>query len=418
MSKRLTTTVDGKAALRDKRAQGIAAMGLVTRECDRFRVATPSLRGRTAGYEVWRDDAGVIRCSCLEYEEHASEDSSFRCEHILAVKHSLLAKNSEALGTASREKALASTSESAPLPAGEANESTRPEVAGASQVQPDGALSNAEQEEKVEVPVASESIAPISNLRSLARPPVTEELEMPTEHDRYTAAEATVDKEPEIDPLAQPEIPVVPPGFINTLRALRQQIEPAETRAIKGWAGQQENRRLVELVEWHAIVDVLDRIVPTWSYSIRNLVQIGHMVAVTAAITIDGVTREGVGTGAAESAVGIEQAEREALKRAAVKFGVTRDCEERDLRAREEATGSSSHFLSDPLAKSMADLVTPKQLGMMRALAREAAVNVEDECQSIYRCKTGELSKHAASAVIIHLQGLPQAAEERMRRAS
>jgi hypothetical protein len=34
--------------MRDKRAQGIAAMGLVTREGDHFRVATPSLRGRTA----------------------------------------------------------------------------------------------------------------------------------------------------------------------------------------------------------------------------------------------------------------------------------------------------------------------------------------------------------------------------------
>ena len=31
---------------RDKRAKSIAAMGLVNREGDRFRVATPSLRGK------------------------------------------------------------------------------------------------------------------------------------------------------------------------------------------------------------------------------------------------------------------------------------------------------------------------------------------------------------------------------------
>ena len=37
---------DRKAVMRDKRAQGIAAMGLVTRENDRFRVLTPTLRGR------------------------------------------------------------------------------------------------------------------------------------------------------------------------------------------------------------------------------------------------------------------------------------------------------------------------------------------------------------------------------------
>lgn len=78
--------------MRDKRAQGIAAMGLVTRDGDRFGVASPSLRGRTAKYEVWRDEGGRVRCSCLEFEEAAETDASFRCEHILAVKHHLLAK--------------------------------------------------------------------------------------------------------------------------------------------------------------------------------------------------------------------------------------------------------------------------------------------------------------------------------------
>ncbi|MCA1849815.1 MAG: SWIM zinc finger domain-containing protein, partial [Acidobacteria bacterium] len=91
-----TTATDRKAILRDKRAQGIAAMGLVTREGDRFRVTAPTLRGRRASYEVWRDEAGKVRCSCLEFEEQTADDPGFRCEHILAVKHSLLAKNSEA----------------------------------------------------------------------------------------------------------------------------------------------------------------------------------------------------------------------------------------------------------------------------------------------------------------------------------
>src|SRR5215211_4452492 len=97
MSNAAAATTDRKALMRDKRAQGIAAMGLVTREGDRFLVATPTLRGRKSSYEVWRDDAGKVRCSCLEYEEQASADASFRCEHILAVKHSLLAKNTEAV---------------------------------------------------------------------------------------------------------------------------------------------------------------------------------------------------------------------------------------------------------------------------------------------------------------------------------
>ena len=69
MSTAATTTTDKKAIMRDKRAQGIAAMGLVNREGDRFRVTTPSLRGKRASYEVWRDGAGQVRCSCLEVEE-------------------------------------------------------------------------------------------------------------------------------------------------------------------------------------------------------------------------------------------------------------------------------------------------------------------------------------------------------------
>jgi glutamine cyclotransferase len=56
----MTAVLDKKALMRDKRAQGIAAMGLVNREGDRFRVTTPTLRGRRASYEVWRDETGRV----------------------------------------------------------------------------------------------------------------------------------------------------------------------------------------------------------------------------------------------------------------------------------------------------------------------------------------------------------------------
>ena len=81
--------------MREKRAQAIAAMGLVTREGDRFRVATPGLRNKQQSYEVWRDENAKVRCTCLEFEETIAENPAFRCEHILAVKFSLLAKNTE-----------------------------------------------------------------------------------------------------------------------------------------------------------------------------------------------------------------------------------------------------------------------------------------------------------------------------------
>src|SRR5215210_5109846 len=80
---------------REKRAKSIAAMGLVNRDGNKFRVSTPSLRGRQTSYEVWRNEAGKIRCNCLEFEEAAVTDSGFRCEHILAVKFAVVAKNTE-----------------------------------------------------------------------------------------------------------------------------------------------------------------------------------------------------------------------------------------------------------------------------------------------------------------------------------
>ena len=73
--------------------------------------------------------------------------------------------------------------------------------------------------------------------------------------------------------------------------------------------------------------------------------------------------------------------------------------------------------IKDPLAKSMTDLVTPKQLGMIRALAREAALDPDEECQRVFKCHYDELSKRAASSFIDHLKGC-QAEFQQPRRAS
>ena len=408
---------DRKAIMRDKRAQGIAAMGLVTREGDRFRVATPSLRGRTASYEVWRDEAGKVRCSCLEYEEHAGEDMTFRCEHILAVKHSLLAKNSEAVTKQQPENAVAATAETTVALNTNTNASEKREAPKATKLVAEGARSEREQNEEEETVEAVEMVATASNVRSLAKHTNTEEQEMNRKQEKIAIAQATENDEMALS--AEPIAPVVPLAFTNTLRALRQQIDPTVIKSREGWTDRQGNMHMVEYVEWHAVADILDRIVPNWSHSVRNVVQIGDMVAVTAAITIDGVTREGVGTGTAESEMGIKKAEHDALKRAAVKFGIARELYQRESEVIEkEGTAPQGQFPRDPLAKSMADLVTPKQLGMIRALAREASVDVEEECQSVLRCKTDELSKRAASSFIDHLKGLQQEAASGMRRAS
>jgi hypothetical protein len=409
---------DRKAVMRDKRAQGIAAMGLVTREGDRFRVLTPTLRGRKQSYEVWRDEAGKVRCSCLEFEEQVASDQGFRCEHILAVKHSLLARNTEAVTKqqpasvkAEEVKPQAEAPVQAAAPNTNANaseEQETPQAGRAARVERSERELNETEEPALKV---AEEPKRASNVRSLAEHNEIEEQEMNRKKDAALEVQELSENGHEAT------ASVVP--FTNTLRALKQQVDPNYIKTREGWTDRQGNTHMVEYVEWHTVADILDRIAPTWQHAVRNVVQLGDVAVVTAAITIDGVTREGVGTGTAESEMGIKKAEHDALKRAAVKFGIARELYQRESEVieRHGAAAQPGAMPRDPLAKSMADLVTPKQLGMIRALAREAGVDPEEECQSVLRCKTDELSKRAASSFIDHLKGLQQEAGA-IRRAS
>jgi hypothetical protein len=428
------TTTDKKAIMRDKRAQGIAAMGLVTREGDRFRVTTPSLRGKRSSYEVWRDDAGKVRCSCLEFEEQSIEDAQFRCEHILAVKHSLLAKNSEAVTKQqplARPAASAAARETAETPDTNKTASEKRAAQEVESRKADTATATTRFGRGQGEPETADEGGNVATT-SFAQPTVSSLADHNTEKEQEEMsnrkATAVIEPEDDLDFVTAEEhaqalngsSAVVPLAFTNTLRTLRQPIDPKFIKTREGWRDRNGNTHMVEYVEWHTVADLLDRVAPTWSHSVRGIVQIGDMVAVTAAISIDGVTREGVGTGTADNETGIKKAEHDALKRAAIKFGIGRELYQRESEVIEQ-TGSApqSEFPRDPLAKSMSDLVTPKQLGMIRALAREAGVDVEEECQQTLRCRTEELSKKAASSFIDHLKNLQGGEQQQpMRRAS
>ncbi len=126
-------------------------------------------------------------------------------------------------------------------------------------------------------------------------------------------------------------------------------------------------------------------------------------------ITIDGVTREGIGTGKAISETGIKKAEHDALKRAAVKFGIARELYKKEFDSIEQSDEPQAYEAqanNDPVAKSLGDMVTARQLGMLRAIAREANLDAERECSQLMRCGIDELSKSAASDLIEHLQNL------------
>lgn len=161
-------------------------------------------------------------------------------------------------------------------------------------------------------------------------------------------------------------------------------------------------------LEWYEIADILDDHAPEWKYAIKNVAEIGSLAVVIAAITIEGVTREGTGSGSAESESGIKIAEGEALKSAAAKFGIRRLSEPKSL----ELVGKKTEkinigFEGDPVAKNGHDFCTAKQIGMMRSICRELDCDLEDKCNQVFPgIKTDQLSKRAASSFIQYLQEL------------
>jgi hypothetical protein len=193
--------------------------------------------------------------------------------------------------------------------------------------------------------------------------------------------------------------------FSARLKELKQHVDPDLVKRREGWRDRDGNVQMVDYVEWHTVADILDELAPDWGHSVKDIREIGNLVTVTLAITIDGVTREGIGTGLADSEVGIKKAEHDALKRAAVKFGIARELYKKDSEETGTASaGSEPDFPQDPVARSLGELVTAKQLGMIRALARELQLDANQECQSLMKCNSDALTKRAASALIGHLQ--------------
>ncbi|HET9530522.1 MAG TPA: Rad52/Rad22 family DNA repair protein [Blastocatellia bacterium] len=199
-----------------------------------------------------------------------------------------------------------------------------------------------------------------------------------------------------------------PARFAELLKRLSGALSPELIRQRIGWKDRFGRDHEVDYVEWHTVADLLDRICPEWSHQVNQIKQIGDYVAVTASITIEGVTRQGVGTGSAYDETGIKKAEHDALKRAAVKFGLARELYRRedDFPAQRSAGegGIQTQFSGEPVAKTIADLVTPKQLVAIRAIANAQKLNAETECQAMLGCRPEELSRRAASAFIDHLK--------------
>jgi hypothetical protein len=104
--------------------------------------------------------------------------------------------------------------------------------------------------------------------------------------------------------------------------------------------------------------------------------------------------------------------EHDALKRAAVKFSGARD-----LYRDEDGSNDSSRRMGnnapatpprDPIAKTLADLISPKQLALINRLAKTLNLDPESACQEVYQAKLNEISRRAASALIERLNATLQ----------
>ena len=209
-------------------------------------------------------------------------------------------------------------------------------------------------------------------------------------------------------------------NFSTTLRELGKTVDPNLIRQRVGGRDRNGNVHMVEYVEWHTVADILDAHAPNWAHTVKDIRPIGDIVTVTVAITIDGVTREGIGTGRTASETGIKKAEHDALKRAAVKFGIARELYKREFEVIEQgSTGrpeSTNAGVEDPIARSLGDLVTGKQMSMIRGLTREASMDAEKASVDIMHCRLDELSKRGASDLIDHLQNLSGSRPAAIRR--
>ncbi|MEW6208786.1 MAG: Rad52/Rad22 family DNA repair protein [Acidobacteriota bacterium] len=182
--------------------------------------------------------------------------------------------------------------------------------------------------------------------------------------------------------------------FRVILEELSRPLPESAIRQRVGWVDA-EGEHWIDYIEWQTAADMLDRVCADWSYEVRDVTVIGDMVAVTAAITIKGVTRCGVGVGSAADEKGIKRAETDALRRAAVKFGLARSLYQRgDAKRRIRAVQDGQ------------SPATEKQLAAIYAIAKAKSLDAQLESHALFREEPEKLTRSAASELIDHLRNV------------
>ena len=193
-----------------------------------------------------------------------------------------------------------------------------------------------------------------------------------------------------------------PEDFEAILASLSERLPDEVIKQRVGWRDQSGEEHWIDYIEWHTAAEILDRVCPDWSHQVCDINVIGDLVAVTAAITIKGVTRCGIGVDSALDEKGIKGAEHDALKRAAVKFGLARSLY-RDGKVKRKKAASND--FGQKKGKET-DAVTEKQLSAIYAIAKAKSLDAQLESMALFRCEPEQLSRSAASELIDHLRNI------------
>jgi len=191
-------------------------------------------------------------------------------------------------------------------------------------------------------------------------------------------------------------------GFEAILAALSEPLPETVIRQRVGWREPSGEERWVDYIDWHTAADILDKACPDWSHEVRDITVIGDLVAVTAAITIKGVTRCGVGVDSASDERGIKGAEHDALKRAAVKFGLARSLYSKGKKKNKSASTAANRKTTP----RESEVVTEKQLSAIYAIAKAKSLDAQLESMALFKCEPEQLNRSAASELIDHLRNV------------
>lgn len=188
----------------------------------------------------------------------------------------------------------------------------------------------------------------------------------------------------------------------DILAELSRPLPENKIRHRVGWRDANGAEHWIDYIDWHTAADILDEVAVDWSHEVREIQVIGDLVVVTAAITIKGITRCGVGVGSAMDEKGIKRAEHDALKRAAVKFGLARSLYNQGKAKREIKYASESQEEKH----TGEEAATEKQIAAIYAIAKAKSLDAELESRVMFRCEPERLNRISASQLIDHLRSI------------